>query len=58
VPAMKGKVRQHGALSFSVMYKAGHEVPYYQDEAALRISERTFFWAGGGEGFLGVFEMW
>ncbi|KAK0627042.1 Alpha/Beta hydrolase protein [Immersiella caudata] len=41
VPAVKGKVRQYGALSFSVVHEAGHEVPYYQGEAALRIFERT-----------------
>ncbi|KAK4451884.1 putative carboxypeptidase [Podospora aff. communis PSN243] len=40
-PAVKGKVRQHGGLSFGVVYEAGHEVPYYQGEAALRIFERT-----------------
>ncbi|KAK0652264.1 Alpha/Beta hydrolase protein [Cercophora newfieldiana] len=38
---VKGKVRQHGGLSFSVVYEAGHEVPYYQPEVALQIFDRT-----------------
>ena len=36
-----GMVRQHGNLSFARVYQAGHEVPAYQPETALRIFERA-----------------
>ncbi|KAK5654860.1 hypothetical protein OQA88_6896 [Cercophora sp. LCS_1] len=36
-----GKVRQHNLLSFSRVYQAGHEVPYYQPETAFKIFSRT-----------------
>lgn len=38
-----GKVRQFGNLSFSRVYQAGHEVPYYQPETAYRIFNRALF---------------
>ncbi|KAF2758678.1 alpha/beta-hydrolase [Pseudovirgaria hyperparasitica] len=38
-----GQVRQYGNLSFSRVYEAGHEVPAYQPETALRIFERALF---------------
>ena len=36
-----GQVRQHGNLSFSRVYQAGHEVPSYQPETAYRIFMRA-----------------
>lgn len=38
-----GKVRQYGNLSFSRVYEAGHEVPFYQPETAYRIFTRALF---------------
>ena len=38
-----GQVRQHGNLSFSRVYQAGHEVPSYQPETAYRIFMRALF---------------
>ncbi|KAF1988772.1 carboxypeptidase S1-like protein B [Aulographum hederae CBS 113979] len=38
-----GQVRQYGNLSFARVYEAGHEIPSYQPEAALRIFERALF---------------
>lgn len=38
-----GQVRQHGNLSFTRVYEAGHEVPAYQPETAYRIFQRTLF---------------
>jgi len=38
-----GKVRQHGNLSFSRVYEAGHEVPAYQPETAYHIFMRALF---------------
>ena len=38
-----GKVRQYGNLSFSRVYQAGHEVPYYQPETAYEIFNRVLF---------------
>ena len=38
-----GKVRQYGNLSFSRVYQAGHEVPYYQPEASYEIFKRALF---------------
>ncbi|KAF1935417.1 peptidase S10, serine carboxypeptidase [Clathrospora elynae] len=32
-----GEVREYGNFSFTRIYEAGHEVPYYQPEAALEI---------------------
>jgi hypothetical protein len=36
-------VRQHGNLSFSRVYQAGHEVPAYQPETAYQIFTRALF---------------
>ncbi|KAI9708910.1 MAG: hypothetical protein M1820_003604 [Bogoriella megaspora] len=38
-----GLVRQHGNLSFSRVFQAGHEVPYYQPETAYQIFNRVMF---------------
>ncbi|KAK5171199.1 uncharacterized protein LTR77_004343 [Saxophila tyrrhenica] len=38
-----GVFRQHGNLSFSRVFDAGHEVSYYQPETALRIFNRAMF---------------
>ena len=38
-----GEVRQYGNFSFTRVYEAGHEVPYYQPQAALAIFNRTLF---------------
>lgn len=38
-----GQVRQHGNLSFSRVYEAGHEVPAYQPETAYQIFMRVLF---------------
>jgi hypothetical protein len=38
-----GQVRQHGNLSFTRVYEAGHEVPAYQPETAYRIFMRSLF---------------
>lgn len=38
-----GQVRQHGNLSFSRVYEAGHEVPFYQPETAYQIFMRALF---------------
>lgn len=38
-----GQVRQHGNLSFSRVFEAGHEVPAYQPETAYRIFMRALF---------------
>ncbi|KAJ9633743.1 hypothetical protein H2204_006741 [Knufia peltigerae] len=36
-----GTVRQYGNLSFSRVFSAGHQVPYYQPETAFAIFNRT-----------------
>ncbi len=36
-----GQVRQHGNLSFSRVYQAGHEIPAYQPETAYRMFQRA-----------------
>ncbi|KAI1818103.1 alpha/beta-hydrolase [Poronia punctata] len=36
-----GKVRQAGNLSFTRVFNAGHEIPYYQPETAYRVFERV-----------------
>ena len=36
-----GVVRQHGLLSFSRVFQAGHEVPYYRPSAAQSVFART-----------------
>jgi hypothetical protein len=36
-------VRQHGNLSFSRVYQAGHEIPAYQPETAYEIFMRVLF---------------
>lgn len=38
-----GQVRQHGNLSFTRVYEAGHEVPAYQPETAYKIFMRALF---------------
>jgi hypothetical protein len=38
-----GQVRQHGNLSFSRVYEAGHEVASYQPETAYRVFMRAIF---------------
>ncbi|KAH8772572.1 Alpha/Beta hydrolase protein [Diaporthe sp. PMI_573] len=38
-----GLTRQHGNLSFTRVYQAGHMVPSYQPEASLRMFERALF---------------
>ncbi|KAF2767661.1 carboxypeptidase S1-like protein B [Teratosphaeria nubilosa] len=38
-----GMVRQYGNLSFSRVFEAGHEVPFYQPETAYRIFNRALF---------------
>lgn len=38
-----GQVRQHGNLSFTRVYEAGHEVPAYQPETAFKIFQRALF---------------
>ena len=38
-----GQVRQHGNLSFSRVYEAGHEVASYQPETAYRMYMRAIF---------------
>ncbi|KXX77997.1 Carboxypeptidase S1 A [Madurella mycetomatis] len=38
-----GLVRQHGPLSFSRVFGAGHEAPSYQPETAYRIFNRAMF---------------
>ncbi|KAL1881959.1 hypothetical protein Daus18300_001013 [Diaporthe australafricana] len=38
-----GLTRQHGNLSFTRVYQAGHMVPSYQPEASLKIFERALF---------------
>ncbi|GAB7350232.1 hypothetical protein MBLNU459_g0885t1 [Dothideomycetes sp. NU459] len=36
-----GEVRQYGNFSFTRVYEAGHEVPYYQPVASLQLFNRT-----------------
>ena len=36
-----GEVRQHGNFSFTRIYEAGHEVPFYQPEASLEMFKRV-----------------
>lgn len=38
-----GQVRQHGNLSFSRVYQAGHEIPSYQPETAYKMFQRALF---------------
>ncbi|KAI1341701.1 carboxypeptidase S1-like protein B [Xylariaceae sp. FL0016] len=38
-----GQVRQHGNLSFSRVYEAGHEIPSYQPETAYQMFMRALF---------------
>lgn len=38
-----GQVRQHGNLSFTRVYQAGHEVPAYQPETEWKIFQRALF---------------
>ncbi|KAK6073093.1 carboxypeptidase s1 [Seiridium cupressi] len=39
----RGMVRQFGSLSFSRVFNAGHEVPWYQPETAYKIFQRAMF---------------
>lgn len=36
-----GETREYGNFSFTRVYEAGHEVPYYQPIAALQLFNRT-----------------
>lgn len=36
-----GETREYGNFSFTRVYEAGHEVPYYQPQAALALFNRT-----------------
>jgi hypothetical protein len=36
-----GEVREYGNFSFTRIYEAGHEVPYYQPEASLEHFKRV-----------------
>lgn len=36
-----GESREYGNFSFTRVYEAGHEVPYYQPSAALALFQRT-----------------
>ncbi|KAF1953025.1 peptidase S10, serine carboxypeptidase [Byssothecium circinans] len=36
-----GEVREYGNFSFTRIYEAGHEIPYYQPEASLEIFKRV-----------------
>jgi carboxypeptidase D len=38
-----GETREYGNFSFTRVYEAGHEVPYYQPIAALQLFNRTVF---------------
>ncbi|CAG8918084.1 unnamed protein product [Penicillium salamii] len=38
-----GETREYGNFSFTRVYEAGHEVPYYQPEASLQLFNRTLF---------------
>ena len=38
-----GVVKQHGLLSFSRVFQAGHDVSWYQPETSSRIFERAVF---------------
>ncbi|PNS16698.1 Carboxypeptidase Y A [Sphaceloma murrayae] len=38
-----GQVRQYGNFSFTRLYEAGHEAPYYQPLATLEIFNRTLY---------------
>lgn len=36
-----GETREYGNFSFTRVYEAGHEVPYYQPEASLQLFNRS-----------------
>ncbi|PLB44706.1 putative carboxypeptidase S1 [Aspergillus steynii IBT 23096] len=38
-----GETREYGNFSFTRVYQAGHEVPYYQPIASLQLFNRTLF---------------
>ncbi|KAE8141468.1 peptidase S10, serine carboxypeptidase [Aspergillus pseudotamarii] len=38
-----GETREYGNLSFTRVFEAGHEVPYYQPIASLQLFNRTIF---------------
>ncbi|KAF7593866.1 hypothetical protein BBP40_010677 [Aspergillus hancockii] len=38
-----GETREYGNFSFTRVYEAGHEVPYYQPVASLQLFNRTVF---------------
>ncbi|KAK5175139.1 uncharacterized protein LTR77_000276 [Saxophila tyrrhenica] len=53
-----GEVREYGNFSFTRIYEAGHEVPYYQPQAALALFNRTINFmniADGMEKITGTF---
>lgn len=49
-----GVVRQAGNLSFTRVFQAGHEVPYYQPETAYQIFNRVMFGADVATGLVGA----
>jgi len=51
-----GFVRQYGNFSFSRVFQAGHEVPWYQPEASLDIFMRALFNKDIATGLLPVFD--
>ncbi|KAL4883624.1 Alpha/Beta hydrolase protein [Aspergillus karnatakaensis] len=51
-----GETREFGNFSFSRVYEAGHEVPYYQPEAALQLFNRTLFGWDIAEGDVKIWD--
>ncbi|RAK91333.1 peptidase S10, serine carboxypeptidase [Aspergillus costaricaensis CBS 115574] len=50
-----GETREYGNFSFTRVYQAGHEVPYYQPIAALQLFNRTLF---GWDIAAGTTQIW
>ncbi|PYH35393.1 S10 family peptidase [Aspergillus neoniger CBS 115656] len=50
-----GETREYGNFSFTRVYQAGHEVPYYQPIAALQMFNRTLF---GWDIAAGTTQIW
>ncbi|CZT08422.1 hypothetical protein WAI453_007252 [Rhynchosporium graminicola] len=50
-----GEVRQRGNFSFTRVYEAGHEVPYYQPIASLELFRRTLLGLDLASGNLRIF---
>ncbi|PYI06263.1 peptidase S10, serine carboxypeptidase [Aspergillus sclerotiicarbonarius CBS 121057] len=50
-----GETREYGNFSFTRVYQAGHEVPYYQPIAALQLFNRTLF---GWDIAAGTTQVW